>query len=150
MDDSPRHEPATRTAQPRIVVGVDGSEQSIIALQQADLIARALGARIEAVTTWTYPPRTNPEAEAADPTYEEAAQDTLDVALTEAYGTDRPTLLTPLVLYGNPAKVLLEHSAGAAMLIVGSRGHGGFEGLLLGSVSAQCTAHAPCPVLVAR
>lgn len=49
---------------------------------------------------------------------------------------------------GNAARVLLEASQGARMLVVGSRGHGGFTGLLLGSVSAACTEHAACPVLV--
>ncbi|MDD0857766.1 universal stress protein [Arthrobacter alpinus] len=49
---------------------------------------------------------------------------------------------------GTPARVLMEHSKSAQMLIVGSRGHGGFAGMLLGSVSSACAEHAGCPVLV--
>ena len=53
-----------------------------------------------------------------------------------------------LVQEGLPAKVPLDESKGATMLIVGSRGHGGFSGMLLGSVSANCAEHATCPMLV--
>ncbi len=49
---------------------------------------------------------------------------------------------------GNPAKVLIDRSTGAQMLVVGSRGHGGFAGLLLGSVSSKCPEHAHCRVLI--
>ena len=60
----------------------------------------------------------------------------------------RPARLQATVADGSPAKTLLQISEGARMLVVGSRGHGGFTGLLLGSVSAACTEHAHCPVLV--
>jgi nucleotide-binding universal stress UspA family protein len=135
---------------PRIVVGVDGSEQSIVALRQADRLSRLLGARIEAVTTWSYPIGMSPHAVAVEPSFEQLAHDALDEALKDAYGTDIPAALTTEVLYGHPAQVLIEKSAGAEMLVLGSRGRGGFVGLLLGSVSAECASHASCPVLIVR
>jgi nucleotide-binding universal stress UspA family protein len=135
---------------PKIVVGVDGSEQSIAALRQADRLSRLLGARIEAVTTWTYPVAMSPYAITAEPTFEQIAEQTLDEALTEAFGTDRPALLTTVVQHGHPAQVLIERSTGAEMLVLGSRGRGGFAGLLLGSVSSECASHANCPVLSVR
>ena len=54
------------------------------------------------------------------------------------------------VAEGHPAGVLLAQVEGADMLVVGSRGHGGFTGMLLGSVSQHVVAHAPCPVVVVR
>jgi nucleotide-binding universal stress UspA family protein len=51
-------------------------------------------------------------------------------------------------VHGGAAAVLLEQAVGAALLVVGTRGHGGFVGLLLGSVSAQCAHHAPCPLVI--
>lgn len=81
-----------------------------------------------------------------DPAQE--AEKALTATIDEVFGEQRPAGLTLTVREGNPAQVLLEASAGARMLIVGSRGHGGFTGLLLGSVSAACAEHASCPVLV--
>ena len=140
----------SRSNAPRIVVGVDGSEQSIDALRQADRLSRLLGARIEAVTTWSYPVALSPYAMAAEPSFEEIAKDTLEEALKDAYGSDRPALLTTVVQHGHPAQVLIERSTGAEMLVLGSRGRGGFAGLLLGSVSSECASHANCPVLIVR
>lgn len=135
---------------PKIVAGVDGSEESIVALRHAERLAKALGARVEAVISWSYPVTMAPYAMSAEPSFEEIARQTLDEALADAYGTDRPPLLTTVVQYGHPAQVLIERSTGAEMLVVGSRGRGGFAGLLLGSVSSECASHANCPVLIAR
>lgn len=54
------------------------------------------------------------------------------------------------VAEGNPARVLLSAAAGADLLVVGSRGHGGFTEALLGSVGQHCAHHARCPVVVIR
>ena len=60
-----------------------------------------------------------------------------------------PDLVAELVIKeGNPAQVLLDESAGADMLVLGSRGLGGFRGLLLGSIGQQCVHHSRCPVVI--
>ena len=129
-----------------VVVGVDGSEPSQQALRWAAMIADALRAHIDAVAAWQHSiplgwtmPNWDPRAD-----MQQVLNNTVDVAFDER----RPADMNSVVCEGNPAHVLLEHSAGARMLVVGSRGHGGFAGLLLGSVSAVVAEHATCPVLV--
>ena len=71
--------------------------------------------------------------------------------LTAGLAAKTPGLdLRSVLEEGNPAKVLIEQSAGADLLVVGSRGHGGFAGMLLGSVSHHLVAHSKCPVVVVR
>lgn len=137
----------------RIVVGVDGSQPSKHALQWAAFIAAATGTSIEAIAVWRMPATAAGPGWADVPVEWDKTKDTgtqLHAALVEAFGQHFPPKLTAVVREGNAAKVLIDASAGARMLIVGSRGHGGFIGLLLGSVSHTCTAHASCPVLVVR
>ncbi|MDP9092646.1 MAG: universal stress protein [Actinomycetota bacterium] len=143
----------TQQSAPRrnIVVGVDGSPSSLDALRWAACMAVPLNAEIDAVTSWDYPASYGMGGGAPadwDPA-EDAARILAD-ALTAAFGDHRPAGIRAAVYEGHPARVLSNASNGAEMLVVGSRGHGGFAGLLLGSVSAYCTAHAPCPVLVVR
>ena len=76
------------------------------------------------------------------------ADTVLTETLDEVFGDDRPAGLEALVVHGPARTVLIEASRGASLLVVGSRGHGGFAGLLLGSVSSACSEHAHCPVLV--
>lgn len=71
-------------------------------------------------------------------------------AVDKVLGSERPRDLRLLVRQGNAAQVLLSMSEGATMLVLGSRGLGGFTGLLLGSVSASCAEHAHCPVLIVK
>ncbi len=136
-----------RAAADRMVVGVDGSPQSLAALRYAATLATALGASIEVVTTWSYPPvADSPMLADWDPAQDAARA--LDATVAEAFDGDPPSSLTRAVVSGGAAKTLIERSAGSRMLVLGSRGHGGFVGLVLGSVSTACAAHAKCPVLI--
>lgn len=132
-----------------IVVGVDGSESSKIALRWAAKLAPALGATIDAVVAWEYPTMLGWEGGIPDwwqP--DDDAKKILDETLNAVFGKTPPKGLVGSIHQGHPTNVLLDASRGAEMLIVGSRGHGGFAGLLLGSVSSTCAEHATCPVLV--
>lgn len=131
----------------RIVVGVDGSDSSIAALRYGARLADAFDAPLEAVTTWIYPAFADPTLIAQWP-LDRSASDMLDDAVARAFGETVPQGLTRTVLVGPAARRLIELSRSAGMLVVGSRGRGGFTGLLLGSVSAACAEHAACPVVV--
>lgn len=78
-----------------------------------------------------------------------ATEDLIKV-IREELGDEPPVLVQPRAKQGNAAKVLIEESADADMLVVGPRGHGGFRGLALGSVSQHVAAYAKCPVAVIR
>jgi nucleotide-binding universal stress UspA family protein len=135
----------------RIVVGVDGSESSKSALRWAARLHPLFGGAIEAVIAWEYPTSYGwGAALPCDWRPDLDAAKALESALDEVFGTERPPALTCTVREGRANYVLLEAADGADLLIVGSRGHGGFTGLLLGSVSATCTEHAKCAVLVAH
>jgi nucleotide-binding universal stress UspA family protein len=132
-----------------IVVGVDGSEQSLTALQWAVTEARLRHGRVRIITAWYYPPRVSPGADDfIGESSEQAAEQIQDDALKTV--ADEDVDVTAQVVQGPPASALLDTASGADLLIVGSRGHGGFTGLLLGSVSTQVVHHARCPVLVIR
>jgi nucleotide-binding universal stress UspA family protein len=135
-------------ARHRIVVGVDGSEASKEALRWAARISVGINAPIEAVIAWDYPVSVGWATWPGDWHPEADADKTLQQALDEAFGSDRPAGLEPKVRQGHPRAVLLDAAEGADMLILGNRGHGGFVGLRLGSVGAACAEHARCPVLV--
>jgi nucleotide-binding universal stress UspA family protein len=133
----------------RIVVGVDGSPSSIDALRLAARIAAALECPLEAISVWVYPPvfETDPPVQWQ---LKEDAERTLDSASRAVFGTEPPAGFTATARRGGAARALIEESAGAEMLVLGSRGHGGFVGMLLGSVSNACVQHAQCPVLIVR
>lgn len=131
---------------PRIVVGVDGSSSAKRALVWGHFMARTTGSVLEAVTAWQNPSSWTGIADDWDPVTEARAM--LTACCAEVLGDDQPPDLRLTVLEGPATAALLSASAGARMLILGSRGHGGFAGLLLGSVSAACAEHAACPTLI--
>jgi nucleotide-binding universal stress UspA family protein len=140
---------------PHVLVGVDGSDESIGALRWAARYAAATGATIRAVLCWHYPAAVGPApvGKAPKPITDEVRtemQEHLDKALTEVFGTGAPPRVQPEIAYGHPAEVLVEESQHADLLVVGNRGHGKFTGMLAGSVSMHCVTHAACPVVVVR
>lgn len=132
----------------RVVVGVDGSGSSVAALRWAAHVGGVLGLEIDAVTSWEYPANYGLVGTVGGWDPEVDAGAVLARAVDTAFEGGGPPGLRTHVRRGHPSPVLLEASHHAEMLVVGSRGHGGFAGLLLGSVSAHCAAHASCPVVV--
>jgi nucleotide-binding universal stress UspA family protein len=134
--------------QNHIVVGVDGSAGSATALRWAARYAASIHAAIEVVTAWQ-PLRTYGWAyDTGGYQPDVAAEKAMTTQIDDVFGTQRPDTLTTTVQQGPAAPVLIEASRNADLLVVGSRGHGGFAGLLLGSVSANCAERATCPVVV--
>lgn len=131
-----------------IVIGVDGSPQSRQALRWGAHLARTFGAPITVVTAWEYPVTYGYGAPLPDWSPADDMRQVQDQAIAGVFGDDPPPDIGRVLQCGNTARVLLEASEGALMLVVGSRGHGGFAGLLLGSVSAAVAEHASCPVLI--
>ncbi|MBD0690301.1 universal stress protein [Streptomyces sp. CBMA123] len=142
------------SGKPRIVVGVDGSPASEQALRWAVDYAKAVGGTVNAVAAWEYPVFYGWGGTAAptDVSFnpEVLAGQTLSESVAKVVGADPGVPVTRNVLPGNAAGALLQAAKGAALLVVGSRGLGGFSGVLLGSVSRHVTEHAPCPVVVVR
>ncbi len=137
----------------RIVAGVDGSDSSLEALRWAIRQAELTGSSVDAVIAWEPPAASGlgwGVAMVDDTDYEELAAKTVAEAIGLAADPASRVRVRPMVGEGNAAQVLLDASAGADLLVVGSRGHGGFASALLGSVSQHCTHHAHCPVVVIR
>lgn len=137
----------------RIVVGIDGSDGSRRALEWAIAEARLRGAAVEVVMTWHEPyvagaPVLAGTARQDLEAVERAHRSEMDRVLdsTDTRGLDAP--VERILVQGRAAGVLVDVARGADLLVVGSRGRGGFTGLLLGSVSQQVAAHAPCPVVI--
>jgi nucleotide-binding universal stress UspA family protein len=139
------------TKTPLIVVGVDGSPASTNALEFA--IEEAQLRRAELQVTYAYPVIERHVTGSTGRDYydqvEADAKEVIQTIMKSAPSTDGITAQW-LGVPGNPAEVLIEASRGATILVVGSRGVGGFMGLLMGSVSTQCVHHSHCPVLVVR
>ena len=131
----------------RIVVGVDGSASSIAALRHGARLAEALGVRLEAISVWNQPPVFDAYPP-ADWSAEGEAREKLSAAAEASFAGPPPPWFSSRTRRGTAASALIADSDGAEMLVLGSRGHGGFVGLLLGSVSTACAEHARCPVLI--
>ena len=135
----------------RIVVGIDGSPASLDALDWAGRQATLTHSALEMIMTWDwpttygwamyFPERYNPS---------EGMPEMLSKAAADLRTKYPDIEVTFRVVQGNPAPLLVEASRGADLLVVGSRGHGEFVGMLIGSVSEYCATNAHCPVLVHR
>lgn len=136
-----------------IVVGVDGSESSRRGLRFALDEARLRGSSVRVVGVWHVPVAAYGGAMAPpdpglvselEPQMSRVLERVLEDAGDDAAGLEVETV----VREGAPVGVLLEEAQDADLLVVGSRGLGGFRGLLLGSVGQQCAHHSPCPVVI--
>lgn len=133
----------------RIVVGVDGSDSSLKALDWALDEARLRAGQVHILTAWHYPVIGDAAGRGEDrEVFGETARTIHDAAVKKASAAG--VQVTGDVVEGHPADVLVKAAAGAGLLVVGSRGHGGFAGMLLGSVSSHAVHQASCPVLVVR
>lgn len=136
------------TGRPRIVVGVDGSESSRAALRWAQRIGTVEHAQLDVVGAWEWPSLAGATIVPLDYSPLQEIEKEVTAAVDEVFGPDRPADLRVRAVHGGAAHVLVEASRDALMVVVGSRGLGGFMGLLLGSVSRHVAEHARCPVLV--
>jgi nucleotide-binding universal stress UspA family protein len=142
----------------RIVVGVDGSAGSLAALDWAVHEAGLRGVGVQAVIAWQQPEAyggATPWALGVDPSTDSkealaaAAADEM-ARITGEVGGVHDVDVSYEAIEGHPAQVLVAAAEGAGLLVVGSHGHGGFVGALLGSVSQHVVGHAGCPVVVVR
>lgn len=140
-----------------IVVGFDGSDHSQTALNWAIDEARQRKGQLRLVTAWNKPPMAwYPavlETAAGEIAAEESAEQiagTLQAEALKSAAAEGVAATGQIVHSDSPASAILDAAQDADLVVVGSRGHGGFPALHLGSVSTQVINHAPCPVLVVR
>ncbi len=136
-----------------VVVGVDGSAPSLAALDWASRYGAATGATVRAVRVWHYPTGAGlPPGKTPEPVEAEVQgwiTSELSDAVTKA-NPDQAAQIETKIVYGHPAKALIDESRGQSLLVVGHRGHGGFTEALTGSIALYCVNHAACPVVVIR
>ncbi|MGW7364270.1 universal stress protein [Streptomyces sp. NPDC054841] len=136
---------------PRVVVGVDGSPSSHEALRWAVRHAGLIGATVEAVEAYELPGAHGWSAPMVDAGFDaEVARESLAEEIRNVLGDSGGSQVRQVLLRGNPVEALVKASEGAELLVVGSRGRGGFARVLLGSVSQQCALYATCPVVIVR
>lgn len=147
-----------------IVVGVDGSDTARLALDWAVDEARRREVRLDVVHTYEHTPSWM--AYGADESMSQAQMEAMRDAMEESSreagrhaqglvdemtaGIEGVEVDTVVVESNRPAETLIERARGADLLVVGSRGRGGFASLMLGSVSQQVATHAECPVVIVR
>jgi nucleotide-binding universal stress UspA family protein len=137
----------------KIVVGIDGSDASLSALRWAIDEARIRFAEVHVVHAWQVPVPAMTFDGVVTPSNVDFKQEAEDAARRLVEGATSmagDVVITTSAPQGPAAPCLIQAAAGASLLVIGSRGHGGFAGLLLGSVGQQCTHHAPCPVVIVR
>jgi nucleotide-binding universal stress UspA family protein len=135
-----------------VVVGVDGSESSLLALRWAANQASLKHVPLDVVTAWTFPDHPAPlDIQIHEPYQDELvmqAQAKLDEIVGEVLPADQQRDVRAKVIRGDAADVLLEASNAGSLLVVGRRGCGRFKHALIGSVSERCVRRATCPVVV--
>ncbi|OLT01282.1 hypothetical protein BJF90_32525 [Pseudonocardia sp. CNS-004] len=148
MSDTTR--PAAADAPGRIVVGVDGSDESRSALQWAVRQAQRTGAAVHAVAVWQQQIQFGIGAHVPVPSesFESEARTWLRDALPSPAPDEHGAEVHTHTEQGDPTQQLLEHSTTADMLVLGNHGRGGVVGALLGSVAQRCAHHARCPVVL--
>ena len=134
----------------RIVVGVDGSLPSRRALDWAITEAQRTGDSLHLVSAWMFPMALGYAFTTTVDEVRRSAQDVIDGATAHVAEVAPDVTVTGETSEHLPAPALVAVARGADLLVVGSRGLGGFEGLLMGSVSQYCTRHAKCSVVVVR
>ena len=135
----------------KIIVGVDGSESSLTALLWALGEARLRNTEVEVIHSWSLQPMVDPMGFASFVPIEElsvAATNVVKDMMKKVEEFVGATKVTTKIVRGPAAATLIESAHDAELLVVGRRGHGGFLGLLLGSVAQQVAHHGPCPVVI--
>ncbi|MDD7833828.1 MULTISPECIES: universal stress protein [Paenarthrobacter] len=132
----------------RIIVGVDGSAASKDALREGQRLAVALNAPLEAWGCWELPIGYEGYLSMGIDGFAHGAEENIKEALRDVFGPEPPKNVSTRLVQGSARATLVEGSKHASLLVVGRRGHGGFRGLLLGSVSSAVVAHSHCPVVV--
>lgn len=141
------HSTSTGSTDDRVVVGVDGSDDSVSALRAAARAAELLDASLVVVTTWLQAP-TYGRTPLWLPDFQRETEQMQAAAIRSAFGEHPPARLRTVVRGGTPGAALVRESRRARLVVVGRRGHGGFGALLLGSTALSTVVHAACSVLV--
>ena len=133
-----------------VVVGIDGSANSLAALRWASAYARLTGSTVHAIATWEFPAYADTSGMVTMPGQDfliSGAEAILDLAIEQAHVPDDVNVVREAI-EGAPAHTLIDRSIDAALLVVGRRGHSGIVGALTGSVATSCVNHARVPVVI--